>query len=174
MELFTIGGFEPPGNLPLIMKLVSSLAVALVAGLCLAQTPAKAVEKIFDPARNPNEDLAKAMKQAAKENKRILMDVGGNWCSWCHKLDKMFKTDEDVKKTLVAKYVILKVNFSPDNENKEFLAKYPKITGYPHLFVLDAKGKLLHSQDTGLLETGANHDHDKVMTFLNKWAVPTK
>lgn len=155
------------------MKLVSLFAAVAVSSVCLAQTAAKPAEKakLFDPAWNASEDLAKAIKKATKENKRILIDVGGNWCGWCHKLDKLFTTDETIKKTLATKYVLVKVNFSPENENKEFLSKYPKITGYPHIFVLEKDGKLLHSQDTGLLETGPNHDTAKVMAFLNKWAI---
>ena len=46
----------------------------------------------------------------------------------------------------------MKVNFSPENENKELLSKYPQIPGYPHIFVLDSGGNLLHSQFTGDLE----------------------
>ena len=59
---------------------------------------------------------------------------------------------------------------SPENENKKVLSKYPKIAAYPHLFVLDNTGKLLHSQDTGKLETGDRHDPAKVIPFLKKWA----
>ena len=59
---------------------------------------------------------------------------------------------------------------SPENENKVVLSKYPKVKAYPHLFVLDKSGKLIHSQDTGELETGDHHDPAKVIPFLKKWA----
>lgn len=36
--------------------------------------------------------------------------------------------------------------------------------------IIESKGKLIHSQDTGALESGDHHDHDKVFTFLKKWA----
>ncbi len=126
-------------------------------------------EKIFDPTRDSAKDIADAIKMATKQNKPILMDVGGNWCSWCHKLDTLFKTDKEVGK-LLKKYIVVKVNFSQDNENKAVLAKYPKITGYPHLFVLDKTGKVIHSQDTGKLETGDHHDPAKVIEFLTKFS----
>jgi hypothetical protein len=64
----------------------------------------------------------------------------------------------------------VKVNFSEENKNEKVLSRYPKIEGYPHIFVLEKNGKLLHSQDTGLLESGDHHDHDKVLAFLKKWA----
>jgi hypothetical protein len=61
------------------------------------------------------------------------------------------------------------VNFSPDNENKAFLSRYPKVAGYPHLFVLDKTGKLLHSQDTALLESGKSYSRERMKAFLLKW-----
>ncbi|HVO73587.1 MAG TPA: thioredoxin family protein, partial [Ignavibacteriaceae bacterium] len=41
----------------------------------------------FDPSRNPAKDLNNAVAEAKRTGKRILLDVGGNWCIWCHYLD---------------------------------------------------------------------------------------
>src|SRR5262249_37080637 len=122
-----------------------------------------------DPSRDAAKDIAFGIARAKRENKRVLLDVGGEWCPWCKKLDKMFHEDKEVAKALADHYVVIKVNFSRENQNEAVLSKYPKIDGCPHLFVLDKTGKLVHSQDTGLLETGDHHDHDKVMAFLQKW-----
>ncbi len=135
------------------------------------QTKGDAGTEKFDPSRNPEKDLLAAEARAAKSNQRILLDVGGEWCSWCHKLDKFFETNHDVADFLHKNFVVVKINYSKENKNEEFLSRFPQIKGYPHLFVLDQKGKLLHSQDTGLLESGDHHDHDKVFEFLKKWAV---
>jgi len=124
----------------------------------------------FDPSRNPAEDLQAAVKTAKESNKKILLDVGGEWCIWCRKLDKFFQDNTDINKFLKENYIVVKVNYSPENKNEKFLSKYPKVAGYPHLFVLDKNGKLLHSQNTGDLEAGKGHDRDKVMAFLKKWA----
>jgi thioredoxin-related protein len=159
-----------------LIFLVAVVSVLVSAASVTAQVQKEGVpvafdkQEKFDPTRDSARDIASGVQLAKKLNKRVLLDVGGEWCPWCKKLDKMFTTDAGVAKMLKDKYVVVKVNFSTENENKEVLAKYPKITGYPHLFVLDKEGKLLHSQDTGLLETGDHHDHDKVMTFLKKWA----
>ncbi len=156
------------------MKAISGLfAVVILAGAFAQQSakPLSMSEKIFDPARDAAADIKAGLKQATKEKKRVLLDVGGNWCSWCHKLDDLFKGNQEIGGFLKSKYVVVKVNWSPENKNEAVLSKYPKIEGFPHLFVLDAKGKLLHSQDTGLLETGPAHDPVKVMDFLKKWAL---
>jgi len=67
-------------------------------------------------------------------------------------------------------FVVVKVNYSKENKNEKFLSQYPKVSGYPHLFVLEGDGKFLHSQDTGALESSDHHDRDKVFDFLKKWA----
>jgi hypothetical protein len=43
-----------------------------------------------------------------------------------------------------------------------------RVKGYPHLFVLDARGDVLHSQDTGLLEAGQDYDRDKMLAFFKE------
>jgi thioredoxin-related protein len=130
------------------------------------QTP---VEK-FDPSRDPAKDVDSAVVDAERTGRRILLDVGGEWCKWCHYLDRFFMQNKDVAEFLHQKFVVVKINYSKENENKEFLFHYPKVPGYPHFFVLESDGTFLYSQDTGELEAGQGHDHDKVLAFLKKWA----
>lgn len=124
----------------------------------------------FDPARDPADDLRTATLAAQREGKRIVLDVGGDWCAWCRRLDAFVDSDATVRAYRDAHFVWMKVNYSEENENVTFLSRFPKAKGYPHLFVLDADGKLLHSQFTGVLEQGKSYDREKVMAFLKKWA----
>ena len=126
----------------------------------------------FDPARDPVADLETAKVEARRGGKRIVLDVGGEWCSWCHLLDAFMEGDSEIRRFRDANYVWMKVNYSEDNENAAFLSRFPAITGYPHLFVLDADGQLLHSQFTGELEKGKGYDHSKFFSFLKEWAPP--
>ena len=125
----------------------------------------------FDPARDPASDLRAAVADATRTRRRIILDVGGEWCGWCHILDRYIAANAEVKSRIDRGYVWLKVNFSDDNKNEAFLSKYPKITGYPHLFVLESDGTLLHSQDTALLEEGPSYNLQKVVAFLDKWTL---
>ena len=158
-------------------RIVGSIVVLLCLAFVVAAAQDKEEKKQessgrekFDPTRDSEKDLHAAIALASKSNQNILLDVGGEWCSWCHKLDKFFEDNKDVAEFLHKNYVVVKVNYSKENKNETFLSKYPVVKGYPHLFVLDGKGKFLHSQDTGLLESGDHHDHDKVFEFLKKWA----
>lgn len=128
----------------------------------------------FDPARDPVADLETAKVEAQRGGKRIILDVGGEWCSWCHLLDAFMEGDSEIRRFRDAHYVWMKVNYSEDNENTAFLSRFPEIKGYPHLFVLDGEGQLLHSQFTAELEKGKGYDRAKFFAFLKQWAPPEK
>jgi thioredoxin-related protein len=134
-----------------------------------AQSDYQPVTK-FDPGRDPSKDLQLAVAEAQKTGKNILLDVGGDWCIWCHRIDSFIEGHEEINNFLHSNYIVMKVNYSPENKNEAFLSAYPKIPGYPHFFVLDKDGKLLHSQDTGRLEQGKDYNPEKFIAFLQTWA----
>lgn len=90
-----------------------------------------------------------ALEQAAKENKRVLLDfTGSDWCGWCVKLDKETFSQPDFKKFAGENLVLVEVDF-PNNkpqsddvkkQNKELQAQYG-VEGFPTLVLLDSKGK---------------------------------
>lgn len=133
-----------------------------------------ALNASFDPARDPAADLATAQAEARRSGRRIVLDVGGEWCPWCHLMDGFIAGDAEIRGFRDAHYVWMKVNYSEENENTAFLAHYPAVKGYPHLFVLDADGALLHSQFTGELEADPGqkkgYDRTRFFAFLQQWA----
>ena len=139
-----------------------------------AKQPAEFVREKFDPARNPFDDLKAAIETASKENKRIILDVGGEWCGWCIYMDKFIFQHPELTKLHDENYVWVKINMSEENENVPFLGAYPEISGYPHLFVLDRSGRLLESKDTSALEEGKGYNLARFTAFLQKWAVKKK
>src|SRR5947207_7465247 len=106
----------------------------------------------YDPKRDADKDIKAAVEEAHRTGKRVLLEVGGEWCSWCHILDRYFEANPDLTELRDRYYVTTKINFSPENLNEKILSRYPKIPGYPHIFILDATGKLLQSQGTSELE----------------------
>ena len=142
------------------------LVVAIVAHCSFAgEKPAK-----FDPKRDAAKDIRDAITESKQTGKRVLLDIGGEWCVWCHRLDTLFATNPDINEFMHKNFVVVKVNYSKENKNENVLSRYTKVPGYPHLFVLNNDGKLLHSQDTSELESGKSHDRKKVFDFLKKWA----
>lgn len=123
----------------------------------------------YDPARDPSADLAATVEQARSADKRILIQVGGDWCGWCHRLDAYIQGQPGVSQAIGENFILMKVNYSEENPNKEFLSEYPQIPGYPHWFVLNADGKLLHSQGTADLEAGETYSQPAILMFVDQW-----
>ena len=127
----------------------------------------------YDPQRDAAADIGLAVAEAKRTKKNVLLEVGGKWCVWCRIMDEYFEANPDVLKLREDNFVTLKINFSPENENKEVLSKYGEIPSYPYIFVLDSEGKLIHAQNTGDLEAGKSYDKEKFVGFLKKWS-PSK
>ena len=89
---------------------------------------------------------------------------------WCVYMDRFFVENHALEKLREDNFVWLKINMGPENENKAFLSAYPEANGYPHLYVLDAAGKLLQSQDTSALEQGKGYNLIKFTEFLRTWS----
>lgn len=153
------------------MKRFIELVVLVMLSLAFVVTAQKKEREKFDPSRDAAKDLKNAIVHAEKENKNILLDVGGEWCIWCHRLDEFILVDKEIDSTLHANFVVVKVNYSKENKNEALLSKYPKVEGYPHFFVLEKDGKLLLSKNTGELEAEKSYSKEKLLSFFNEWKV---
>ena len=145
------------------------MLVALL--LAIAVLPIHAQTRLYDPEADASEELRSAVQQAAASGKHVLLQVGGNWCRWCVKLDSLMKRDARIDSILSADFVLLRLNYSKENRNLEVLGRLgnPQRFGFPVLLVLDGKGGVLHVQDSALLESGDGHDPEKVLRFLSSW-----
>jgi thiol-disulfide isomerase/thioredoxin len=147
--------------------------IALVGRTSKPKSQYQPVEK-FDPNRDACKDIEDVIKEAAGTGKRIILDVGGDWCVWCRRLSAFLKEHPTIQDCLQQNFIMLKINFSKENKNEKVLESYPKIKGYPHIFVLDTDGKLLYSKDTGELEEGSSYSEQKILQFLQTWAANPK
>ncbi len=129
-------------------------------------------EQIYDPQADAEKDIEKALTLAQEENKNIIVQVGGNWCSWCLLFNKYIHEEPKVASFIDQNFVYYHLNFSRENKNEKILEKYdnPQKLGFPVLLILDSSGKLLHTQETGSLENGKWYDTPKVMEFLSNYA----
>ncbi len=92
-----------------------------------------------------------AIKQAAAENKPVLMDfTGSDWCGWCIRLDKEVFSQPEFIEYAKANVVLLKLDFPQKKvlpaaekaQNEKLGTKY-QVEGFPTIIVIDATGKKL-------------------------------
>ena len=126
--------------------------------------------RVYDPKRDADKDIRDALTEAGRSNRRVLIEVGGQWCSWCKVLDKYFVQHPSAAELRDKNYVVVAVNYSDENRNEAVLNRYGKVDNFPHFFVLDSNGKLLRSQQTKELEQGKGYSRRRMREFLLKWA----
>lgn len=145
-----------------------------------ATSPAAAVEgqpkaekpKLYDVNADAKEQIAAAVAKAKRENQRVLVQWGGNWCGWCILLDECMKKDAAIKRLVLYEYVVVHIDAGqPAGKNLDLAKTYGadlQTHGFPYLTVLDGDGKVIANQDTGSLKDGPKHDPAKVLAFLKK------
>ena len=128
----------------------------------------------YDPKRDAFQDGRDAIKLAKETNRRILIEVGGDWCKWCHVLDRFLNKNPDIKKQLHQTFVFLKVNVSDENYNDDFLKVFPRPLGYPHMYVTEKDGNLLLSKDTADFFVNRKYSVKRFNAFFKRWAIKKK
>ncbi len=155
-----------------LVALLGLPVVAATAQEAPKPTQAKARPSIYDPKLDAREQVKTAGAIARRENQRLLVMFGGDWCGWCHKLHDLFRSNPQIAKALRDDYKLVMVDTKAPHAEElltECRGDLSRV-GYPFLAVLDADGNLLTRQPTGPLEEGDHHDPEKVRAFLKKWA----
>ncbi len=139
---------------------------------------------IYDEKADAKVQIESAIAKAAKENRRVLIQWGANWCGWCHLLHEVSKKDQAISKELMYEYDVVLVDIGQFDKHMDLAEKYGaklKDAGVPFLTILDAQGKVLGNHETGNLEwpkdsgKEAGHDPAKVVALLKQYeATPWK
>jgi thioredoxin 1 len=158
-------------------KTIAFAVMAICALLAGCQDkPAEAPEEepgqaaLYPDIAQAKQDIAAALAQAGKENKRVLLDFGGNWCGDCQVLNIYFHAPAN-RALLDRNYVLVPVNVGHLDQNLDLATKYgvPLVKGVPALAVLDSKGELLYSQHNAEFESMGRVDPGAVTAFLLQW-----
>jgi thioredoxin-related protein len=148
--------------------------ITVIAALALQQAFADAPapgDSIYDNALDGRSQIAAAQKAAKPDNKRILVEIGGDACVWCVRLHSFFADDTAVAAKLKKNFVV--VLLAINKRNASLLGEYgdPYIKyGAPVIVVLDSNGQLLATKNTAELEAGKTYDTAKVIAFLDQWS----
>ncbi|MFN9756739.1 MAG: DUF255 domain-containing protein [Planctomycetota bacterium] len=161
-------------------RLASFLAALPLAAVLCAQEPATAPKPkpaaaapVYDEAADARAQIAAAVAIAKRDNQRVLVQWGANWCGWCKWLAGTMQSDEKLARELRYEYQVVHVDVGRFDKHmdvaKELGASWK---GIPYLTVLDADGKPLTHADTEPFETkvdGKNgHDAGKLLAFLKQ------
>ncbi len=149
------------------------IAVVMATAGIKAQNP---LPKVYDETINPMTQIDKALAKASKEQKNVIVQLGGNWCVWCLRFADFITKDAQIDSVINKNYEYIHVNIprrgTPQAKDAEPLQKRLNNAGrfgYPVLVVMGPNGQVLHIQDSSFLESGKSYDTAKVLRFLNNW-----
>lgn len=153
------------------MKKIYLFAIIIASVLPSLKMMGQETKKLYDPSLDGMKQIKDAVAAAGKQGKHVLIQYGGNWCGWCIRFDALCKGDTSLTKAVSENYIPVKLNYDPVNRNNaanEYLGN-PVRFGFPVFIILDGKGKVLHIQDSGLLEEGKGYSKEKVLGFFKNW-----
>ena len=130
---------------------------------------------IYDPKVPAEKLVDDAVAQAKREDKRVLLLFGANWCPWCRRLHAALTKGPAVQKLLREKFVLVFIDANTRNDknrNAAVIEKYgnPLRYGLPVFVVLDRNGTRLTTRETESLDSDTDAKvADHVIRFLNEW-----
>ena len=159
------------------------LGLIVIAGGAV-QVRAQAAKALPQPTERKNlypegvdakAEIAKALADAKKTHRRVLLIFGGNWCYDCHVLDAAFHSKE-IAPMLNRNYIVVHVNIGEYDKNLDLADKYeiPLKKGVPAAAVLKGDGTLVVSQKNQEFEKARSMTTDAVLAFLEKWKPAAK
>lgn len=156
--------------------LITAILMVTTVMTITAQT---ALKKVYNENIDPMEQIDKALVNAKAKGKYVVCQVGGNWCPWCLRFADFAEKNQAVNKVINDNFVYIHVNYNPRKAGGEEAAKKaaklmqrldnPARFGFPVFVVLDANGKVLHTQDSSFLEEEKSYSEKKVLRFFNNW-----
>lgn len=166
-----------------LILMALALTMPIMAQQKKGQTPKKpaakveqkqeqqALPKVYDETINPIEQIEMALEDARTTGRKVICQVGGNWCPWCLRFANFITTDPEINEVIEKNYVYIHINTSKENKNKEALERLgnPGRFGYPVLVILDHEGRVMHIQNSSYLEQDKSYDRKKVLEFFLNW-----
>jgi hypothetical protein len=166
-----------------LLALCALLTAALVPGLATLPAPRLSVAGIdqlpqplpfpYDEAADAQAVVAKARAQARREHKRLLIDLGGNWCLDCRVLAGIMELPE-LQPYLARHFVVAKVDIGRFDKNGEIAAHYGitgRLDGVPALLAVDPVHDRLLNRDKLFALADARHMTPQGLAdWLAQWA----
>jgi len=130
---------------------------------------------IYDVKADGEQQIAVAVAQAGRERKRVLLDLGANWCADSQALFQLFNTNPEIRRVIEDYYVFEMIDVNQRGlgaRNAKVVARFgdPIATGIPVLLILDANGVLLNNDPAERLPDSAHNHPTMVLAYLRKWA----
>jgi thiol-disulfide isomerase/thioredoxin len=141
------------------------VSVTSLAGLSVPDAP-------YDESANADAAVARALAAAKAVHKRVLIDLGGNWCADCRILAGIMQLPE-MKRFLGDHYVVVLVDVGRFNKNLQVPARFgitQRIEGVPAVLIARPGGALVNKDHIFALDDARSMAPQAIADWLAQWA----
>jgi thiol:disulfide interchange protein len=126
----------------------------------------------YDEAANADAQVAAAFARAQKSHKRVLIDLGGNWCVDCLVLTNFVRLPE-MRRFMDAHYEMVLVDVGRFNRNLQIPARFgitKRLEGVPALLIATPEGKLVNGDNIFATADAHSMTPQSLAAYLAKYA----
>jgi thiol-disulfide isomerase/thioredoxin len=173
---------------PLLYLIIPALMVVAAAFLINGSNGTPAIA-IHDPAKIPiritqpydekadaNAAVDAAFARARVNGKRVLIDLGGNWCPDCIILANIMALPK-VKPWLEHHFEIVTVDVGRFDRNLQVPARFgitERLKGVPTVLVATPEGRLVNTADPFTLANASTMSPQATVNWLGQWIAPPR
>ena len=159
------------------LSICAGVLIWHVAQVSQALVEVNATPPHIDQSADTLKQISDDLLVAKRDNKRVLIEFGSRGCSWCHLLQKVYETNEQIADELRRDYIVVMVDVSNDN-NKTVDDKYgtSRHNSLPFTVILDSEGKPILAQNIAFADEAlfrqniCRIDTDRVLALLKKYS----
>jgi thiol-disulfide isomerase/thioredoxin len=123
----------------------------------------------YDVDADAERALSAALKRAKATHRKVLVDLGGNWCADCRILAAVMDLPE-VAAFVKAHYEVVMVDVGRLDRNTQIAERYGlKLEGVPSILILDDQGRLLDRGHEPALADARSMTPQALADWLARW-----
>ena len=126
----------------------------------------------YNETANAEAQVAAAFARAKKSHKRVLIDLGGNWCVDCIVLANFVRLPE-MRRFMAAHYEEVLVDVGRFNRNLQIPARFgvtKKLEGVPALLIATPDGRLVNGDNIFATADAHSMTPQAIAAYLAKYA----
>jgi len=157
--------------LPFLASVTAAAPAPKISIASLADLPV--VERSpYDTNADASAAVDAAFARAGKNGKRVLIDLGGNWCGDCIVLANLMQFAE-MKRFLAAHFEIVKIDVGRFDKNLQIPARFgitQRLEGVPSVIIAEPDGTFVNRGHIAALADARHMTPQAIADWLAQWA----
>lgn len=125
----------------------------------------------YDEQADANRAVTEALERARQSGRRVLVDLGGNWCGDCRVFAGILKVPQ-VHDFVAGHFEVVIVDVGRFTRNLDIPARFgvDKLKAAPTILIISPNGTLLNGDDIIALQDARSMTPQAVVDWLARWA----